>query len=216
MDMQMPGMDGLEATRRIRQLPRWLDRPIIALTANVFAEDRQRCAEAGMNDFLSKPMRPPHLYGMLLKWLTRHTRPTSPPVPVETGLAAPVVETVSLDVLAGDKAMNRERVLDFSNQPAKYMRMLDTLVSAHGPELNRIGQCLADNDLQRGSSVAHSLRGAAAMLGAEGVQSAAGKVEDALRAGDAGGAALALPGLRQSFDELSQAMRALREAPVQE
>ncbi|MCG6966985.1 MAG: PAS domain-containing protein [Chromatiaceae bacterium] len=71
MDMQMPRMDGIEATRRIRALPRHARTPIIAMTANAFDEDRRRCLDAGMNDFLAKPVDPKILYSTLAKWIAR-------------------------------------------------------------------------------------------------------------------------------------------------
>lgn len=69
MDMQMPTMDGLAATRQIRQGPRNRQTPIIAMTANAFSEDRVLCLEAGMNDFLAKPVAPETLYATVLRWL---------------------------------------------------------------------------------------------------------------------------------------------------
>jgi CheY-like chemotaxis protein len=71
MDMQMPRMDGLDATRQIRLLPDGARIPIIAMTANAFAEDKAQCMQAGMNDFLAKPAYPEQLYTMLLKWLAQ-------------------------------------------------------------------------------------------------------------------------------------------------
>ena len=71
MDMQMPVLDGLDATRQIRVLPGYRDIPILAMTANAFSEDKTRCLEAGMNDFIIKPFTPDVLFTTLLKWLVR-------------------------------------------------------------------------------------------------------------------------------------------------
>ncbi|MBK7016568.1 MAG: response regulator [Sulfuritalea sp.] len=71
MDMQMPNIDGLDATRRIRQMVGREQVPIIAMTANAFSEDKARCFEAGMNDFLTKPFDPDVFFVTLLRVLGR-------------------------------------------------------------------------------------------------------------------------------------------------
>ncbi|HEY6511831.1 MAG TPA: response regulator, partial [Burkholderiaceae bacterium] len=76
MDVQMPVLDGLDATREIRALPGRARTPILAMTANAYDDDRARCLEAGMNDFLAKPVEPVQLYSVLLHWLNARVAPT--------------------------------------------------------------------------------------------------------------------------------------------
>ena len=71
MDVQLPGIDGLETCRRIRGLPGGAATAIVALTANAFADDHRRCLEAGMDDFLTKPVLPDLLFETVLRWLLR-------------------------------------------------------------------------------------------------------------------------------------------------
>jgi two-component system, sensor histidine kinase SagS len=75
MDCNMPVMDGYETSRRMRADPRWQTIPIIALTANALHEDRQRCEEAGMNDYLAKPFKREDLQALMSKWLEPPTDP---------------------------------------------------------------------------------------------------------------------------------------------
>jgi PAS domain S-box-containing protein len=92
MDMQMPIMNGIDATRAIRRLPGMAEVPILAMTANAFGDDRRRCLEAGMNDHIGKPVAADALYSTLLKWLCRADRVSSPQ---PSGLASREPEAAS-------------------------------------------------------------------------------------------------------------------------
>jgi CheY-like chemotaxis protein len=76
MDMQMPHLNGVDATRAIRALPGYAETPILAMTANAFDEDRRVCIDAGMNDHIGKPVNPEKLFETLLKWLGKRTQAT--------------------------------------------------------------------------------------------------------------------------------------------
>ena len=86
MDVQMPGLNGLDATRQIHALPGCATLPIIAMTANAFPEDRVRCLEAGMNDFLIKPFDPTQLFATLLEWLDRNDEGAESGAPASSSL----------------------------------------------------------------------------------------------------------------------------------
>jgi CheY-like chemotaxis protein len=77
MDIQMPHLNGLDATRAIRRDSLNRDTPILAMTANAFDEDRQVCLEAGMDDHIGKPIDPDQLYAAILKWLERGIEPAT-------------------------------------------------------------------------------------------------------------------------------------------
>ena len=89
MDMQMPRMDGIEATRKLRGLAGWSAVPILAMTANAFEEDRRACARAGMDDFISKPVDPADFYHMLLRWLDVRSARGAPVTPPAGQASAP-------------------------------------------------------------------------------------------------------------------------------
>jgi two-component system sensor histidine kinase/response regulator len=183
MDMQMPVMDGIEATRAVRADPRFADLPIIAMTANAMASDRELCLEAGMNDHIAKPIDPDQLFGVLLRWIKHGVdgaadgvalvRTPMPPPPID-------IEIPGVDVRSGLRRTG--------SNAKRYKTLLSRFAQQEAGAVDTMRTALAMGDAATAERAAHSLKGAAGTLGAAALSSIAGEAETAIR-------------LRQSADD---------------
>ena len=178
MDVQMPEMDGLEATRRLRASKRLPDLPIIAMTAHALDSERQRCLAAGMNDFLTKPIDPELLQHMLSRWQPKQASSNHAQIQETTSMTS----TDGFPDLPGiDKAEGLKRMM---NKATLYEKVLRDFYARFKDEPTLIRAALATGDFSTAERRAHSTKGLAGTIGALGLQNAAKVLEDALHAGE--------------------------------
>ena len=200
MDLHMPVMDGFEASRRIRTLHDSARLPIIAMTAAVMQDDRERCTAAGMADFVAKPIDPDEMVMVVRRWVT--TAGALPPYPAPAELAAPPVS--DSDRLPG---FNTDSVLQRLNGNRELLhRLLRTFAEEQGDAAHRLKTLLATGDTPQALHLLHTVKGVAANLGAHPLAQAAASLEDELRAGSA-------PSFLQHFErELASTVSAITTA----
>jgi two-component system, sensor histidine kinase and response regulator len=173
MDVQMPVMDGLTATRRIRSDPALRAVPVIAMTASVLGSDRDACLKAGMNDVVTKPIDPVALWRALSAWLPRRTRATAQAGPE----AAPVARLPH-----GVRGLDVDRGLRFTRgRPDLYLGILRGFLDDQRDLPRLLRGSLARGDDADAERLAHTLRGLASGLGAGPLAAASEVLEQALR-----------------------------------
>jgi len=188
MDMQMPVMDGIEATRIIKADSRFHTLPIIAMTANAMASDRELCLEAGMNDHIGKPIDPDQLLVVLLRWIKR-LEGDGPATTDRTSANAPgaVDEAAALEIAGIEVKSALKRT---GGNRKRYETLLRRFAQQQAGTVEGIRKALSAGDVATAERAAHSLKGAAGTLGAAALAEAAAKAETAIRTGQEIGTAL--------------------------
>ena len=192
MDCQMPVMDGYQATRKLRQDPRYSNLPVIAMTANAMVGDKEKCLDAGMNDFIAKPIDVAQLFGTLARWIAPAT-----PQAMTAVAAQPEAE---LPVIAGLKMTEAMRRV--GGNAALMRKLLDRFVETQFDAMQRIVAAIENNQLETAIREAHTLKGLAGNIGAGGLADSAARVEHLLSLGSHDGLPQALAACTLALDEL--------------
>lgn len=179
MDMQMPVMDGITATKRIRADKRWKELPIVAMTANAMTVDIERCTQAGMNDHLSKPIDIDKFYSVLKQFLQEELileesaiRPRDRANELMTSSARDLPKLTGIDV--------EQAIYRIGGNQQRYFEILRHFITSQQQELARIPALITEQDWESATRVAHTLKGSAANLGLDELAKIASEMEQGL------------------------------------
>ena len=202
MDIQMPEMDGYEATRRIRKLEgerrdkigkkseskseirnlkfKIKSLPIIAMTANVLAGDREKCLAAGMDDHVAKPIEPNELFGTLVKWIAPQDPGSAPQPDSQTSLETDAAQTLPTELAGIDVAAGLKRL---GGNQKLFRKLLVEFLQDHRADAGAIQAALENGDLELAQRIAHTLKGVSGSIGAGALHAAAEALDAALKQG---------------------------------
>jgi CheY-like chemotaxis protein len=175
MDCQMPVMDGYEATGKLREQERFKDLPILAMTANAMAGDREKVLAAGMNDHIAKPINVEEMFTIMARWIT----PSEPqeeifiPETEEITTEQEIPELPGINVAAG--------LATTQNNHKLYRKLLLKFRKSETDFIDTFRKAMTDDDMEAAQRYAHTLKGVAGNIGAEEVQQAAAALESACK-----------------------------------
>jgi len=201
MDWQMPVMDGIEATRRIRTIERLASLPILAMTANAMQGDKEICLQAGMNDHISKPFNVEQMLATIARWLPRSLvhQPDAADAKDASPLQTVAAQRAELTLLKVNTASAIQRM---GGNLQRYTKFLTRFANSQRAAVYRIREALAVGEHETARRHAHTLKGLAANVGADGLAELAGRIESAILA-------LQSVGLSELIDQAGQQLDAL-------
>lgn len=175
MDMQMPVMDGVEASKKIRENSKHALLPIVAMTANAMASDRERCLKAGMNDHITKPIDPKRLFDILLKWIPSKKAKTK-------NMQKPLVKLSADDFKINIPGLNSKLGLRrMLGKKKAYINLLRKYALSQKDIFFRIDKMLIEGNWNSAERLAHTLKGLSGSIGAVHIQTKIGELETAIR-----------------------------------
>jgi CheY-like chemotaxis protein len=202
MDVHMPEMGGMEATEKIREMDGFDQFPVIALSAGVTQEEREKCTASGMSDFVAKPVNPEELIGVLCYWIGKQQYaipklPQLEPVPQQPQTLIPELPgfdlTNVLDMVGGDEALVIQLLCILRDDIPSTAANLETLLTA--------------SNLEAATRVVHTIKGSAGNLSAAALHAAAATLESSLRQGILD--ELAYDGFKQAMHETREILMRL-------
>ena len=204
MDLQMPVMDGLTAAKKIRMGSTQQDLPILAMTANAMARDREECLAVGMNDHIAKPIKPAALYETLIRWLRPDLDANVSLTKMKSSEAAPSEAAGDwphldgIDTRAGLESVNGGSEL--------YIKLLRNFYNRHGHIDEEIRAGIEQKKLSDAQRLAHTIKGVSGTIGAKDLSEISFQLETAIKDEDLGG----IPGLLESLTkEIARVMASL-------
>jgi len=206
MDLQMPEMNGIEATKIIKSDPSLKDLPVLAMTANVMKHDVKKCMEAGMHGHIAKPINTKHLFEMLGKWIDRREEGISIAVPIDSSIEINMDDVEipnfpeinakkSLEMIGGNKKLYRKLLVQFHDLCLNSMQEIET--------------ALKKDDMKTIGRIMHTLKGASGSIGATNLASVSEKIESQILEKDGNVVDINLDEFSESFGKVISSLSQL-------